>query len=92
MIPNDAGHRRLLEHLSDPACPSIRRFVENFLDDGGKSSATSAGRLKNGKGEHNRSSESNGKTNLQAEDEILGTGDALREAYNACLQALYDFR
>lgn len=25
-----AGHRRLLEHLSDPACPSIRRFVETF--------------------------------------------------------------
>lgn len=24
------GHRRLLEHLADPACPSIRRFVENF--------------------------------------------------------------
>lgn len=24
------GHRRLLEHLTDPACPSIRRFIEDF--------------------------------------------------------------
>lgn len=24
------GHRRLLEHLADPACPSIRRFVQEF--------------------------------------------------------------
>lgn len=24
------GHRRLLEHLTDPACPSIRRFIESL--------------------------------------------------------------
>eukprot|EP00903_Cladosiphon_okamuranus_P008355 g8036.t1 len=24
------GHRRLLEHLSDPECPSIRRFVQEY--------------------------------------------------------------
>lgn len=31
MIDNlPTGHRRLLEHLADPACPSIRRFVQNF--------------------------------------------------------------
>lgn len=24
------GHRRLLEHLADPTCPSIRQFIEKF--------------------------------------------------------------
>lgn len=35
-----AGHRRLLEHLSGPACPSIRRFVQQFPQTEGKPEAS----------------------------------------------------
>lgn len=90
-----------MEHLSDPACPSIRRFVDNFPDpliildgcaDERKPSTTSTGVSDNGEGGSYLSGEGRGKANLEAEDEVVGIGNALQQAYNACLQALYDYR
>ncbi|CAN0057092.1 unnamed protein product, partial [Ascophyllum nodosum] len=84
------GHRRLLEHLSDPACPSIRRFVENFPDHlkldsdvgGGEEFVVTTGPSEEGG--------SGGK--IVPDYEATSAAETLREAYNACLRSLCDFR
>ena len=88
--PVFVGHRRLLEHLSDPACPSIRRFVENFPDHlkldsdvgGGEEFVVTTGPSEEGG--------SGGK--IVPDYEATSTAETLREAYNACLRSLCDFR
>eukprot|EP00752_Nemacystus_decipiens_P012084 g10714.t1 len=60
------GHRRLLEHLSDPACPSIRRFVQQFPQRGEKreanmpTSTPTPPELGNGKGRKIKTNDSPG--------------------------------
>ncbi|CAM9626638.1 unnamed protein product [Laminaria digitata] len=89
------GHRRLLEHLSDPACPSIRSFVQSF---GNEQQLSSPGNTENGDcgslgdGGH-RSTAGNGRVEETTKCHVAScTTDELREAYNGCLSALRDFR
>lgn len=102
----DKGHRRLLEHLADPACPSIRRFIQNFptgvplasrQNEVNHSHAEAEGMVNDGSdGEGCGLVEGSNGTddpvaNGNSNGNIDGT-DALRDAYNGCLGALRDFR
>lgn len=94
------GHRRLLEHLADPACPSIRGFVQSF---GNEPSLTVSG---NGKDDVDKRTGSPGNGDPGSLDhgghgslaegdrfeETTSTADALRDSYNGCLSALEAFR
>lgn len=102
------AHRRLLEHLSDPARPSIRRFVQSFgneapLSANGNGNGENgvhkpAGSPENGNPgglghDDHRSTGGNGSAAGKAtECQAASTADKLRESYNGCLNALRDFR
>ncbi|CAM9258716.1 unnamed protein product, partial [Hapterophycus canaliculatus] len=90
------GHRRLLEHLADPACPSIRSFVEGFPLHEGEEDREEP-RANGGAGAGNACTSGNdgdGSADFKGGDGFVGcpTASALREAYNECLGALGDFR
>lgn len=102
----DKGHRRLLEHLADPACPSIRRFIQSFPAEAPLVSRQNEASHAHGKAEeivNGRSvgegcrpvKGSNGTNDPVANGNSNGNiegADALRDAYNGCLSALRDFR
>lgn len=98
------GHRRLLEHLTDPACPSIRGFVQSFGDEaplsaGGREEnpAKPAGNPENGDpgslghGDHH-STAGNDRAEKATKCQVASTAEELRDSYNGCLSALRDFR
>ncbi|CAN0198428.1 unnamed protein product, partial [Ectocarpus fasciculatus] len=90
------GHRRLLEHLADPACPSIRRFVQDFAR-----RISQALPSKNGGDVAGTEADTPDETVENIRETTPGNGcrggdttaaAPLREAYNSCLGALSDFR
>lgn len=93
---NKPGHRRLLEHLADPACPSIRRFVQDFAR-----RTSQALPSKSGGDDAGTEADTPDDTVENIRETTPGNGcrggdttaaGALREAYNSCLDALSDFR
>ncbi|CAB1097061.1 unnamed protein product [Ectocarpus sp. CCAP 1310/34] len=88
------GHRRLLEHLADPACPSIRRFVQNFARRRSQALPSKSGGAGTGGDTPDDVTVKNGETTsgngCRGGDTTAAA--ALKEAYNSCLGALSDFR
>ncbi|CAN0078752.1 unnamed protein product [Scytosiphon promiscuus] len=71
------GHRRLLEHLADPACPNIRQFVQEFSLHEGEEGGGEEQRARSSLSEVNggRLSRDNG----DGEDDTTTTEKALRD-------------
>lgn len=103
-----AGHRRLVEYLRDPGCPSIRRFAKSF---GGTPSAGNdeSGPVDAETYDQHTASGDRGVLPTNASGSSACTGchveegnrneeeeedmsTALKEAYNGCLGALQEFR
>lgn len=84
----------MLEHLADPACPSIRRFVQDFARRTSQALPSKSGDARTGADTTDETVENNSETTpgngCRGGDTTAAA--TLREAYNSCLGALSDFR